>query len=247
MKISQNCYVIYGLTTIPPWMVNSGFIVGKEKTLVIDCGGNYLSAQTIYGYAKSAKPDNKIIAVNTEPHFDHMGGNCFFNEMRIDIYGHKDISRTENELDEVKESYKQCIAEEFRQIKNEEELVFYKTKVVNPNIAVEKNFTLDLGDLIVDIVLTPGHTTMNLSVYINEDSVLYCGDVIISDYFPNLDDGDKKDWEEWLLSIKKIENISPEIIVPGHGEILEGSKQKEEISRMQKILKTAVANGNIYK
>ena len=78
MKISQHCYLISGLSVEPPWTVNAGFIVGRHTTLIVDTGSNYLSAQTIYGYALCAKPGNKLIVVNTEPHFDHIGGNSFF-------------------------------------------------------------------------------------------------------------------------------------------------------------------------
>ena len=99
MKISERCYVIYGLSTLPPWMVNAGFIVGENQTLVVDCGGNYLSAQTIFGYAQNVKPQNKLVAINTEPHSDHMGGNCFFNEKGVEFMDTKTfIARQKNYL-----------------------------------------------------------------------------------------------------------------------------------------------------
>lgn len=246
MKISERCYVIHGLTTIPPWMVNSGFIVGDEITLIVDCGSNYLSAKTIYGYAKAVKPENKLIAINTEPHFDHMGGNCFFQEMGVDIYGHKDINRNEAELSEVKKAFNKCITSELRRHKREEELIFYKTTVVNPNLGISSDFPIDIGGVVVKILLTPGHTSMNLSVYIEDESVLFCGDVIISDYIPNLEDGEEDDWKEWILSIEKIQEISPEVIIPGHGDILSKEKQINEITRMKGVLNSAIKNGNLY-
>jgi glyoxylase-like metal-dependent hydrolase (beta-lactamase superfamily II) len=244
MKISEKCYVIYGLSTLPPWMVNSGFIVGSEKTLIVDCGGNYLSAKTIYGYAKNIKPNNKLIAINTEPHFDHMGGNCFFREMGIDIYGHFEINRGNEALEEIKKEYSKCITSELRRNANEEELVFYNTSVVNPNIKISSSISLELGDMEVDIVLTPGHTKMNLSVYVPNEKILYCGDLIVTDYFPNMEDGDKNEWKKWQLSIEKLEQIAPDIIIPGHGEILKGTGIKREINRTKSILSAAIANAS---
>ncbi len=242
MKITERCYVIYGLTTLPPWMVNSGFIVGDEKTLVVDCGGNYLSAKTIYGYAKAVKPDNELAAINTEPHFDHIGGNCFFKEMEVDIYGHNAINRPENIIDEVKIEYSKTIMSEARKEKNEEDLVFYKTKVVNPNIGISSEIEIDLGGITAVIFSTPGHTKMNLSVFVKNEKVLYCGDTIVTDYIPNLEDGGVDDWKEWLLSLEKIENLSPEIIVSGHGEVMAGDKINAEINRMKSILNLAIEN-----
>lgn len=244
MKISERCYVIYGLTTIPPWMVNSGFIVGDNKTLIIDCGGNYLSAKTIYGYAKIAKPENELIAINTEPHFDHMGGNCFFREMGINIYGHHKINRHEDELTATKKEYQCSFTSEVRKQHNEEEVTFYNTQLTNPNLQISENTQIDLGGIAAEIILTPGHTKMNLSIFVNSDKVLYCGDVLVNGYIPNLEDGGVDDWKEWLISIEKIENISPEIIVSGHGEVLTGEKIETEIVRIQSILDKAIKSGN---
>lgn len=45
-------------------------------TLIVDTGGNTLAAQTIHGYGCAARPANKLRAINTEKHFDHIGGDC---------------------------------------------------------------------------------------------------------------------------------------------------------------------------
>lgn len=240
MKISKNCYVIYGLSTIPPWMVNSGFIVGGNITLVVDCGSNYLSAKTIYGYAKNIKPDNQIIAINTEPHFDHIGGNCFFQEMGVDIYGHDNLNRTNEELEEIKSDYKRAITNKLRRDASEENLFFYNTKVVNPNKTIVSDFILELGGLDVQIVLTPGHTSMNLCVYVPTEKILYSGDTIVTGYIPNMEDGCKEDWKDWLLSLEKIKKFLPEIVVPGHGEILRGNQIEEELIRIKSFIHGAL-------
>jgi hypothetical protein len=67
MKLSKHCYLISGLSVEPPWSVNSGFIVGEHTTLIVDTGSNYLSAQTIFGYATCAKLENKLMVVSAHP------------------------------------------------------------------------------------------------------------------------------------------------------------------------------------
>ncbi|MFK7804979.1 MAG: MBL fold metallo-hydrolase, partial [Anaerolineae bacterium] len=91
MKVTESCYAVTGLGAVPPWAVNAGIIVGSSKTLIIDTGANALAAQTIYGYATAIRPENKLIVFNCEPHFDHIGGNSFFQGLDIDIFGHPDI------------------------------------------------------------------------------------------------------------------------------------------------------------
>ncbi|MGD0858264.1 MAG: MBL fold metallo-hydrolase [Terracidiphilus sp.] len=98
MRLTDRCYAITGLGYAPSWCVNAGFIAGDEMTLVVDTGGNTLAAQTIYGYACAARPGNMLRVINTEKHFDHIGGNGYFREMGIDVYGHAGIARTPEEF-----------------------------------------------------------------------------------------------------------------------------------------------------
>jgi len=77
MKISKSCYGITGFSEETPWAVSSGFVIGGHSTLIIDTGSNYLSAQTIFGYSTGINQDNNSLVINTEPHFDHIGGTVF--------------------------------------------------------------------------------------------------------------------------------------------------------------------------
>ena len=243
MKVTDHCYIIYGLSAIPPWMVNAGFVVGSQKTLIVDCGYNYLSAQTIYGYASAVRPENPLIALNTEPHTDHMGGNCFFREKGIDVYGHAEIHRTEEDLTEVKAAYNASITNPFRREQHEENVVFHKTRFVNPNIPVSEDLTIDLGEIKAQILLTPGHTLMNLCVYVPSESVLYSGDTLITGYIPNLAEGTVEDWKDWLASLKRTEALDLDWIVPGHGEIIPKEEIGHEIKKTITTIEKAVAEG----
>lgn len=243
MKISEHCYVIHGLTALPPWMVNAGFIVGNEKTLIIDTGYNYLSAQTIFGYATAARPENRLRVVNTEPHSDHMGGNGFFRERGVDVYGHRDTRRSEDELNGVKAAYNASITNPVRRERHEEDVVFHKTRFVNPNLPVSKTIAVDLGDLGARIIPTPGHTAMNLSVYVPSDRVLFSGDTIISGYIPHLAEGTAEDWEEWLESIQNIYSLSIDSIIPGHGEVLKGRAVETAMNGTAEMIRKAIMTG----
>ena len=231
MKINENCYVVYGLTTVSPWMVSAGFVVGD------------LSAQTIHGYALAARPTNSLLAINTEPHSDHMGGNCLFRELEIDIYGHEGIGRNEDQLNAVKDGYNDSVLDTFRRKHHEGDLVFHRTKLVNPNIRFREDFVLDLGGIEVQVLMTPGHTLQNASVYVPSLRTLYCGDTIVNGYVPNLAEGCVDDWHKWLQSLDKIDQLAPDTVVPGHGEVISGSDIKNEIGRTRAVLAEAIQSG----
>lgn len=244
MRINDRCYVLYGLNMIAPWVVNAGFIVGDNTTLIVDCGADYLSAQTVHGYATAAKPSNNLTAINTEPHADHTGGNSFFRELGIDIYGHVGIDRSDEILNEVKDGYNATIPEPYRREQREGDLVFLHTSYVNPNKRFQDNFVLDLGGIEVRVLLTPGHTRENVSVLVPSERTLYCGDLVVNRFVPNLEAGDVADWQTWLQSLNRVAQLSPKVVVPGHGEIMRGTEVERELTRIRGILETAIELGS---
>lgn len=240
MKIAENCYVLTGLCDVPPWMANAGFVVGDAKTLIIDTGINQLSAQTIFGYATAARPSNQLQVVNTERHFDHIGGNAFFAERGIDIYGHYQINRDAQALISTQADYNACITNPIRRAFNEAAIFFAETTVVNPNQLIRQDTQFELGNLAVQLLLTPGHTSTNLSLFVPSDNVLFCSDCIVTSYLPNLEDGTPADWQDWLDSLDRLEALAPAIVVPGHGQILQGSAIASEFKRTRQILNEAI-------
>jgi len=243
MKISQHCYAITGLSFLPPWTVNAGFIAGETVTLIVDTGANMQSARTVYGYAASPRPKNRLLVINTERHLDHIGGNSLFRDLDIDIYGHAEILRTDAELVGAIAELNQCIPNEVRRQRGEARVFYASTRIVNPNRPVSNEISLDLGSFSVVVLLTPGHTTTNISIFVPTDDVLFCGDCLLNAYLPNLEEGNPVIWQSWLASLDRIEKLAPAIVVPGHGEILRGPEITAEIQRTRQILATALETG----
>ena len=241
MKLTNNCYAVLGLGYSPPWVVNAGFIIETEKTLIIDTGGSYLSAQTIYGYAKNVKPENELIVVNTEKHFDHIGGNSFFNENGIKIFGHRLNQRSKEEFQNEISYFNQIIDNKKRKEAHEEETFFKNTKIVNVDIFVNDGDKILLGrNSEAEIIFTPGHTESNISVYYEKDKVLYCGDLIVNGYIPNLEASNSDGWKQWIESINKISHLDIEFLVPGHGYIITKEYLETNLKRIKTILSKAI-------
>ncbi len=243
MKISQHCYAITGLAFLPPWTVNAGLIAGESATLVVDTGATMQAARTIYGYARSVRPANRLLAINTECHLDHMSGNSLFHEQGVAIYGHHAIARTEAELEGAIGALNACLPDRVRREQNEARIFYAGTHIVNPDRLIEQDTIIDLGSFSVQVVLTPGHTVTNLSIFVPTDGVLFCGDCLVTAYLPNLEEGGPTEWQTWLHSLARLEDLSPEVIVPGHGEVLYRPEIAREVQRTRAILETALASG----
>ena len=200
MRLSDRCYAVTGLGYSPPWSVNAGIVAGDLLTLAVDTGGNTLAAQLIYGYASAVRLGNQLRVINTEKHFDHIGGNAFFLERGIEVWGHSGIRRTPGEFQEEIAGFNAAIPNAARRQRGEASAFFWQTRMANPNRQIETDTCFDLGGLTAEILLTPGHTPTNLSVWVPQDRVVFTGDCLIREYLPNLDAGTPSDWQTWLES-----------------------------------------------
>jgi len=243
MRLTSSCYAVPGLCCIPPWWHNAGFVVGAARTLVVDTGGNLPAAQTIHGYATAVRPGQPLLAVNTEPHLDHLLGNGLFADRGVEILGHAGIARTEADLAAYRDELRASIAEPARRARHEESAFLAGTRLQNPTRAISADAELDLGGLSVRLVLTPGHTPSNLCVYVPAERVLYAGDCLEPGYLPGLNGG-PGDWREWLASLDRIAALGAEVAVPGHGRVLTGADAiREEVARVREVLEQALRTG----
>ena len=243
MRLSNRCYAVTGLGYSTPWCVNAGFVVGDDITLVVDTGANTLAAQTICGYATAVGPRNQLRVINTEKHFDHIGGNSFFREQGIDVWGHAGIARTSEEFQAEVAEFNNGISNRARREHGEASAFFHGTRLVNPNRTIDEDMKFDLGGCTVEILLTPGHTKTNLSVWVPEDRVLITGDCLIREYLPNLDAGKPNHWRIWLESLDRIEALKPAVVLAGHGPAARGEEVRAMIESVRRVLQDSIERG----
>jgi glyoxylase-like metal-dependent hydrolase (beta-lactamase superfamily II) len=243
MHLSNRCFAITGLGYLPPWTVNAGFITGDETTLVIDTGANTAAASSIYGYASIARPSNRLLVLDTERHFDHIGGNAYFRDRGIDIYGHAGIRRTDDEFRAEISEFNGEISNPARRSRRESEIFYHETRLVNPNCPIAADSRMNLGCCEIEILLTPGHTSSNISVYVPADGVLYSGDCLVNGYLPNLDAGSVTDWRIWLKSLSRIAALGAKFIVPGHGPVAAGDGVPRLIDSVCEVLRQSIEAG----
>jgi glyoxylase-like metal-dependent hydrolase (beta-lactamase superfamily II) len=243
MRVSTRCFAVTGLGYIPPWSVNAGFVVGQHTTLVVDTGAAALAAAAIHGYASIARPGNRMIVINTEGHFDHIGGNSYFRERGIDVFGHSGIDRTEDEFRSEMAEFNGQVADPARRSRSEGAVFYSGTSLANPNQPIREDTVMDLGDCAAEILLTPGHTPANLSVWAPRDGVLFCGDCLVNGYLPNLDCGTKLEWRQWLGSLDRIAQLAPRAIVPGHGPVANGDGVSRLIEAVRRELEQSITTG----
>ena len=218
-------------------------MVGEEITLIVDTGANALAASTIHGYATAVRPANRVIVINTEKHFDHIGGNGYFREQGIAVHGHAAIERTPEEFRAELAEFNAGISHPVRRAQSEERVFYFQTSPANPDHPITGDTQFDLGDCSIQVLLTPGHTPTNISIFVPGDGVVFCGDCLTSRYLPNLECGGPDDWRQWLDSLDRIAALKPATIVCGHGPVASGDEVSPLLDTMRDILTQAIATG----
>lgn len=241
MKISASCYVASGFGFEPPWAVNAGFATGSAETLIVDAGPSAFAARTILGYARAVRPANRLRAVNTEQHLDHILGNGILADEGIPILGHESIQRDPADLESAIEALSAAASDPRRRAAREGRFFFAGTRLQNPTVKLSSETACDLGGLTARILPAPGHTPSNLLVWVEAERVLFAGDTVVSGYLPNLESGDAELWRTWLAALDRIEALQPETLVPGHGEVLCGARILAELDRIRAVLRQAVS------
>jgi glyoxylase-like metal-dependent hydrolase (beta-lactamase superfamily II) len=243
MRLSDRCFAVTGLGYLPPWTVNAGIVVGDNTTLIVDTGANSAAASTLHGYASIARPSNRLRVLNTERHFDHIGGNAYFRDLGLDVYGHSSIQRTADEFHAEMAEFNAEISNAARREKQESDVFYHGTRLANPNCPISGDLRMELGNCEIELLLTPGHTPSNISVYVPRDGVLYSGDCLVNGYIANLDAGSVEDWGIWLRSLDRIAALGPKFIMPGHGPVAKGKEVPRLIESVGDVLRRSIEAG----
>jgi cyclase len=212
VKLSEHVYAAVDFKNASPgansFGVNTGVVIGNDAVLVVDTRISAKKAQEFIADIKkiTGKPIKYVI--NTHYHLDHSWGNCEFVKLGAVVIGHENgrlaASRSVNGI---------AHPENFGMTAQDME----GTTASPPTITFKDTMLVDLGGVTVSLSY-PGHshTDDSITVLVNEDGVLFAGDILFTRYHPFLADADV---QIWLKVLAKLETTSAKIIVPGHGPV----------------------------
>ena len=215
-RVSEHVY-----TEIYYWGCNPGFLVTDGGVFMVDTPQQPINA--VQWREKIAEHGRARHLVNTEPHGDHIMGNAYFPG--VEVIGQQlmlqryldTIPRMEG--DERLETMKQTDPDSVW-------LLNHPSYPPNPPTRLfDDRLTLTLGKHTVECIHTPGHTPPQTAVYIPQEGVVFTGDNVFSRCKTFLQEGNP--WE-WLESLRVIDALDVEVIVPGHGEPCDKSYLREQ-------------------
>ena len=163
--------------------------------------------------------------INTEHHTDHVAGNYFFSGQPIvSSQGVRDMFSAPIEYVSSHERRQKAMAASM----DLRDYIFWRWQDMDPEgIALAPNFqpmpptitfterlTLYVGDHTFELMRLPGHTPYQIGVYVPQEKVIFTGDNFIYGWQSSMTHCCPM---EWIESLKKIEAMDVDFIVPGHG------------------------------
>ena len=218
VKVSDNWFEVYRMdhdvfAIYEPYQwqeVISYLILGNKRALLFDTGNGI----GIISDLVTELTDLPVIVLNSHTHFDHMGGNAEFQDILA------------MDSDYTKRNMKGYANEAMRNEVSDEAICSVLPDGVVPEIhhiapfsakeLIRDGHKIDLGDRVLKVLSTPGHTPDSVSMLDQERGLLWPGDIFYAGpiwlFFP------ETDLDEFYSSVDRLCSLVPELktLHPSH-------------------------------
>lgn len=217
VKIGPHSYVIPdGNVVLVP---NVGIVVGTKATLVVDTGMGPRNGAIVMKEVAKVSRNSQIYLVTTHFHAEHVAGIAAFPPQTKYV-----ISRVQQQdLDELGADLTKRFATGNPVIGE----LLQNAPVRKADILFDREFRIDLGGVNVRLLaLGSTHTRGDTMVFVEQDKVLYAGDVVMP-HVPVAfsQTASAKVWEDVLAQLTP---LGASVVVPAHGDYGTGTMIAEQ-------------------
>jgi glyoxylase-like metal-dependent hydrolase (beta-lactamase superfamily II) len=225
VKLAPHSYVIPdGNVVLVP---NIGIVVGTSATLVVDTGMGPRNGAAVVREVGKVSRNTKLFLVTTHFHAEHVAGISAFpagTTYVISRQQQKDLDELGPDLTKRFATFSPGIGEMLRD-----------APVRKADVLFDREYTVDLGGVSVKLLaLGSTHTPGDTMVFVEQDRVLYAGDVVMNKVPVAF--GQTSSVPVWVNVLKQLEPLRPTAIVPAHGPVGDGSlisQQREVFETLQ--------------
>jgi len=234
------------------WMIcNVGLVDLGERTLIYDTGLSPQAAVELRAAAVALTGRVPYYVVNSHYHNDHIRGNQVFDDgLLVSTAKTRGLIATRGPVS-VEQDRKQApegIAETEALARSEDPLERNEAALFLPYWqAISASLPglelrlpcLTFGDSLAlhgskrtaRLLALAGHTESDCVLFLPEEGVVFCGDLLFVRSHPYLASGDP---DAWLSSLDKIVGLGAEVYLPGHGPV--GGRR--DLDRMELYIRT---------
>lgn len=220
IKVGPHSYYVRGLSGAASsenqgFMSNAGFVITPAGVVVFDSLGTPALAEVLIAKIRklTTVPIKRVIV--SHYHADHIYGLQAFKAVGAEIWAH-----------EGGKAYFASDNLEQRLAQRREDLfpwVDEKTKILKPDRWLTKDTDFELGGMHFALRhVGPAHTDEDLAMFVQEDRVLFVGDLVFKGRVPFVGDADSK---LWLVALDKLLAFNAKTMVQGHGGVSHNPKK----------------------
>jgi glyoxylase-like metal-dependent hydrolase (beta-lactamase superfamily II) len=187
-----------------PAVGNAAIVDAGDETIVFDTTLSFELAAGLRADAKRLTGRDPSVLVNSHWHGDHTLGNQSFAGLRI-------VSTTRTR--ELVETVGAERLDQNRKLYSDEFPELLQVELTPPTETFDE--LLELGRAEV-VTYGGGHTESDAVLWIADAGVLLSADLVVIDSHAWVGDGDVTSWRRIL---KTLEDLGPEVVVPGHGPV----------------------------
>ena len=215
VKVGGHSYYLPGLSGAASrknagFMSNAGFVVTPEGVVVFDSLGTpSLAADMLKQIRRVSQAPIKRVIVS-HYHADHYYGLQVFKDQGAEIWAHESarnvfaLPETKARFEQRKQALKPWVSDKLQ-------------RFVEPDVWLKGDSEFELGGVHFKLrYVGPAHSAEDMALYVEEDGVLYAGDLVFKGRVPFVGDADSR---LWLKALDKLIALKPRVLVPGHGEV----------------------------
>jgi len=200
------------------FMSNAGFVVTGDGVVVFDALATPALGQAMVDAIRkvSQQPIRRVIL--SHYHADHFYGLQALKAQGAQVWAHE-RGRATLESDDTKRRLEQRVTDLAPWVSRDTKLVPADRWLALPRGGEER---FEMGGLHFRVIDASGaHSPEDIMLYIEEDRVLFAGDLFATGRIPFVGSADSA---SWLVTLGHMLSTRPSIVIPGHGA---GSREPE--------------------
>lgn len=183
--------------------VTAGAVIGPDWAVAIDTLAFPEETLAIRDFIEDELKVPVRYVINTHYHADHSWGTCYFPGALVISHTLCRELMEEKAVSSLEEARKQNTS-------------FRKSQIIFPHITFNSGkVSLKVGKKTLTMFSLPGHSIDGIGTLVEEDRVLFSGDIFMP--IPYIVDGD---YDQMVSSLKLMGSLSLENVVQGHGDVV---------------------------
>lgn len=209
-KVAAHTYVI--LDDNVGMVPNVGIVIGERATLIVDTGLGEKNGAIVLGEARKLGDNTKFYLTATHFHPEHdLGATAFPDDA--------EMVRWRTQQTEAEEQGAQMI-ERFSSFSAANADLLAGARLREVDTLFQDEVRLDLGGVHVRVKgVGPNHTRGDTVMFVEEDRVLFTGDVVMG-VFPSAS-AQTGSVDKWIANMTEFEALNPTTVVPAHGRLVD--------------------------